>query len=453
MKSLRERILALPSPEMDRVLPASHYIDHGFSARDATELTEDWLALRLDEEDEETAENALIHAWSILAGLGGEAGREFLREELRIADPTSPTGELLGNGFTDLMIAAGPDAVPELAVELAEARDDDWVLMEFAGSLTEFARQDIARESALAALLATLGGDFRHRSLKGLVIADLIDLTGDRHLAEIRRAFEANLVDTTVMGDWEDVEIKLGLRDQRSGPPTQEAELAEASYLEHIGAYPVEGDDAGIIRYFLNLYGAPQSMRNLAEFDGFVLGVVLAPTLVLPSRWLPAIWDPESFCVDPVWDDEEEARLFHGAVMNWYNGIIRRLDDESYSPPFEPRARPRVPTDDEKGWSRGLLSSVLVWESGAAEASPHHQALMAAALHLANPTEETRERDLIQVEHIVRAAVMTQRARIQDADLEGDLGFGTYQREAPKVGRNDPCPCGSGRKYKRCCMN
>lgn len=25
------------------------------------------------------------------------------------------------------------------------------------------------------------------------------------------------------------------------------------------------------------------------------------------------------------------------------------------------------------------------------------------------------------------------------------------QREGSKVGRNDPCPCGSGKKYKRCC--
>ena len=24
-------------------------------------------------------------------------------------------------------------------------------------------------------------------------------------------------------------------------------------------------------------------------------------------------------------------------------------------------------------------------------------------------------------------------------------------RDAPKVGRNDPCPCGSGKKYKKCC--
>jgi preprotein translocase subunit SecA len=27
----------------------------------------------------------------------------------------------------------------------------------------------------------------------------------------------------------------------------------------------------------------------------------------------------------------------------------------------------------------------------------------------------------------------------------------TIVRQAPKVGRNDPCPCGSGKKYKKCC--
>ena len=27
----------------------------------------------------------------------------------------------------------------------------------------------------------------------------------------------------------------------------------------------------------------------------------------------------------------------------------------------------------------------------------------------------------------------------------------TVRREGPKVGRNDPCPCGSGKKYKKCC--
>ena len=27
----------------------------------------------------------------------------------------------------------------------------------------------------------------------------------------------------------------------------------------------------------------------------------------------------------------------------------------------------------------------------------------------------------------------------------------TFHREMPKVGRNDLCPCGSGKKFKKCC--
>lgn len=30
---------------------------------------------------------------------------------------------------------------------------------------------------------------------------------------------------------------------------------------------------------------------------------------------------------------------------------------------------------------------------------------------------------------------------------------GTFVRATPKVGRNDPCPCGSGKKYKHCCLS
>ena len=49
-------------------------------------------------------------------------------------------------------------------------------------------------------------------------------------------------------------------------------------------------------------------------------------------------------------------------------------------------------------------------------------------------------------------------AREADADREvdhdeEDHGFMIpYVRETPKVGRNDPCPCGSGKKYKKCCL-
>jgi preprotein translocase subunit SecA len=34
---------------------------------------------------------------------------------------------------------------------------------------------------------------------------------------------------------------------------------------------------------------------------------------------------------------------------------------------------------------------------------------------------------------------------------EGAAKVKQIVREAVKVGRNDPCPCGSGKKYKKCC--
>jgi preprotein translocase subunit SecA len=37
-----------------------------------------------------------------------------------------------------------------------------------------------------------------------------------------------------------------------------------------------------------------------------------------------------------------------------------------------------------------------------------------------------------------------------DASKEIELPKITIRRDAPKVGRNDPCPCGSGKKYKNC---
>ena len=38
--------------------------------------------------------------------------------------------------------------------------------------------------------------------------------------------------------------------------------------------------------------------------------------------------------------------------------------------------------------------------------------------------------------------------KFEDGELVGES---PVVREEPKVGRNDPCPCGSGKKYKKCC--
>ena len=38
----------------------------------------------------------------------------------------------------------------------------------------------------------------------------------------------------------------------------------------------------------------------------------------------------------------------------------------------------------------------------------------------------------------------------QEVAPREDQGAATFVRNAPKVGRNDPCPCGSTKKYKQC---
>ena len=35
--------------------------------------------------------------------------------------------------------------------------------------------------------------------------------------------------------------------------------------------------------------------------------------------------------------------------------------------------------------------------------------------------------------------------------VDGRMVNKTFRRDQPKIGRNDPCPCGSGKKFKKCC--
>jgi preprotein translocase subunit SecA len=42
-------------------------------------------------------------------------------------------------------------------------------------------------------------------------------------------------------------------------------------------------------------------------------------------------------------------------------------------------------------------------------------------------------------------------AKVANASRGGDSGKPAEKVEGKKIGRNDPCPCGSGKKYKHCC--
>ena len=66
--------------------------------------------------------------------------------------------------------------------------------------------------------------------------------------------------------------------------------------------------------------------------------------------------------------------------------------------------------------------------------------------------EERRQSDAVEYQHDQATSMQSQANSAAPADAEGaeEIPAQPYVREGQKVGRNDPCPCGSGKKYKRC---
>ena len=62
---------------------------------------------------------------------------------------------------------------------------------------------------------------------------------------------------------------------------------------------------------------------------------------------------------------------------------------------------------------------------------------------------EQAEREKLAFQHAA-ASAMAEEALAEDAAPRQPEPPQTFTREQPKVGRKEPCPCGSGKKYKQC---
>ena len=82
--------------------------------------------------------------------------------------------------------------------------------------------------------------------------------------------------------------------------------------------------DAAWLRQFLAeaRTRAPDTL-GFEELQGFLFAIAAAPDLVLPSEWIPAIFDADA----PEFADEAEAVRFHHVAMALYNQINRDVQD------------------------------------------------------------------------------------------------------------------------------
>jgi uncharacterized protein len=116
--------------------------------------------------------------------------------------------------------------------------------------------------------------------------------------------------------------------------------------------------------------------------------------------------------------------------------------------------------DEFAGWCEGYLMGVELAEPGWAEAADDDQVeeMLLPFFVLSGRWKEARaeagepeltereERELAEeMREVLADTVLANRRYWFEHNIPG-----THRRAEPKVGRNDPCPCGSGRKYKNC---
>ncbi len=64
--------------------------------------------------------------------------------------------------------------------------------------------------------------------------------------------------------------------------------------------------------------------------------------------------------------------------------------------------------------------------------------------------EQNRAPQELEFQHAETSALATEEPASDAAAEEAAPAAKPFIREGAKVGRNDPCPCGSGKKYKAC---
>ena len=198
---------------------------------------------------------------------------------------------------------------------------------------------------------------------------------------------------------------------------------------------------------------------NLEQLDGFLAALICGPDLVPPSKYLPKIWGDHT-----VFEDTSSAQEFLSLIMRHWNAIADILNSgEVYLP---------LLLEDESGitqandWASGFLCGMEFGKDDWAlllEDEDHGGSLVPifALANENNPDPEMRPyQDPISTELrdtlITGAAAGTMQIyhyfkarRFPANDPLGNIP--DFLRTMPKIGRNDPCPCGSGKKFKQCC--
>jgi len=444
----RTRVLfALGDPRAQRGW--HDYLRYGLDASDVPALlalVEDESLGRADGDSNEVW--VPLHAWRALGQIGNPGAIAPLIEMFEsLSDDDWALEEL-----PKVMGMIGEPAIVPLTAYLKDSQREEFARVIASDSLLEIVQRHCeCREAVIRAFRETMRDpDEASYTLNGLLISNLMDLGADETIDDIRELFENGFVDESICGDLEDVEIAFGLRVERSTP--KQRDLDESlSKIRGSGSPASDLDDT--IDDYLARFGNDVSIRSAAELNGFFAALACSPSVVVPSRWMPAIWSGESRMPER-WRKEDVESFFRAAISR-HNEIMDSTGMGHVAAFFGKRevdGEIHVTVED---WSDGFLRGFELWGRISGEDANITEECIGPIRLLSSRDESARPEDKDGEEVQVEAFMSIEpgvRRLYQYFYERRPLPGAPIVRESPKIGRNDPCPCGSGKKYKKCCL-
>jgi len=195
------------------------------------------------------------------------------------------------------------------------------------------------------------------------------------------------------------------------------------------------------------------------EIDGFLCALLSGPRLFMPSEVLPWIFDGAAGTQQPRAVSEADHERFVQLIMRQWNHIAASLMDGSY----EPQLMLNLREDGSEltqfsDWCVGYMTGVeLDREGWSAMLQDDQHQLLGTMLMYGTPAgwdalDQQHLPPLTDAEHEALAdGLGAQACAVQRYWLSRrEAPAQPLRRSSPKLGRNEPCHCGSGRKYKQC---
>lgn len=173
-----------------------------------------------DEPVEKAPESyAPIHAWRALGQLKAEQAIPHLVK--LVIWNEGENADWIMEDIPVVMGMIGPVSIPPLHENLTDPHKLTWASVTFAHCLAEIGTQHSeSRASCIVALQAGLEQyEENDETVNGFIISFLAELKAVESAPLVERAYQADMVDISVIGDYEDFQIEIGLLEKRLSPP------------------------------------------------------------------------------------------------------------------------------------------------------------------------------------------------------------------------------------------